>query len=327
MTNENKQPAGEPANEQQASDAAPQPSGHPRYHFKAHEKIPHGIKRMVLEQIDRASQCLTTRADGIDASIHDARVCFKKIRALLRLVRGEMDDRNFIAENVRFRDAGRRLSTVRDSAVAIDTFDKLTRDSRILVEQELQRLRASLVLTEATPLAEKEKALSEVVDVIRIARDAAGEWQLRQRGFSALAPGLKLVYGDGRTEFEAALDRPTIEALHELRKHVKNLWYQMHVLGGAWPAVLEALIGQLEELADLLSDHHDLAVLQQAVSGVPGFRSDSDPWASILALIDRRQRELRMQAMPLGERVYVEKPGAFVRRIEGYWNAWRPKLS
>jgi CHAD domain-containing protein len=307
------------------ADVGLQPACRPCYNFKAHEKIPHGVKRMVLEQIDWASYCLTTR-DGIDAAIHNARVCLKKIRAVLRLVRKEIGDGAFHTENVKFRDAGRRLSGVRDSAVAIDTFDKLTDSAGILLKQELQQLRASLVLTKITAHVEKETAFTEVGSVIRAARAGVEAWQIDHKGFSALAPGLGIVYGDGRATLGVALEQPTVGNLHELRKNVKNLWYQMQVLGPAWLALLEAFSDQLENLAGLLSKHHDLAVLREALAGMPGFRTDDDPWATILVLISQRQRELRMQAMPLAERVYVEKPGAFVRRIEGYWNAWRPGI-
>src|SRR5215469_8691472 len=133
MSSESKQHAGQSWGRDQAVDTAPRSPGHPSYHFKAHEKIPDGVKRIILEQIDWASYCLTTGTE-IDAAIHDSRVCFKKIRAVLRLVREEIGDRDFRAENARYRDAGRRLSAVRDSAVAIDTFDRLTDNTGILVE-------------------------------------------------------------------------------------------------------------------------------------------------------------------------------------------------
>ena len=57
--------------------------------------------------------------------VHDARKRFKKIRAVLRLVRGGIDRRVFDRENVRFRDAGRPLSEVRDVGVLVQALDRL----------------------------------------------------------------------------------------------------------------------------------------------------------------------------------------------------------
>jgi CHAD domain-containing protein len=279
---------------------------------------------MVLEQIDEAADRLEARGEGIDEAIHEARVCLKRIRALLRLVRGEMGDHDFKAENVRFRDAGRRLSSVRDSAVIIDTFDELAGAGGIRATPDLRRMRASLIKAEGTPVAEKEEALLEVATVIAAARTGVEAWHIAHKGFSALGPGLMHVYGAGRTALKIARERPTTESLHELRKQAKSLLYQIHVLEDAWPEILQSFASELKDLADLLSDHHDLAVLEAAVSAVPVNQPGGDLKDELLDLIYRNQLELRLKAMPLAERIYVEKPRAFVCRIEGYWTAWRP---
>jgi len=297
------------------------------YHFRSHEKVPDGVKRIVLEQIDQAIDGLKTRGDGIDEAIHEARVCLKKIRALLRFVRGEMGGRKFKAENCTFRDAGRRLSSVRDSAVIIDTFDKLARDASLPATPDLSQMRAGLVRAEATPVVDKEKALTEVATVMAAARAGLDEWRIDHMGFAALGPGLKRVYREGRAVLKGVRERPTVENLHELRKQVKSLSYQIHLLEHAWPEILKSFGGELKDLADLLSDHHDLAVLAEAVSDAPLNQGDEDLKKQVLDLINRHQLELRMEAMPLAERIYVEKPASFVRRISGYWNAWRPEIA
>jgi len=297
-----------------------------RYHFKSHEKVSHGVKRMAIEQIDEALDRLGTSGQDVDAAIHDSRVCFKKIRALLRLVHREIGNSVFKEENVLFRDAGRRLSAVRDSVVVVETFDKLASETSALATQSLEQMRTSLVRAERTPAPEKEKALSDVAAIVKPARERVQEWTVDHQGFSALGPGLRIVYRHGRASLDRALSHPTTENLHELRKRVKDLWYQIHVLAPAWPEVLKCLAGQLEELAHLLSANHDLAVLREAVSDVPGIDQYADDLERILTLVDCRRKELRMEAMPLGERIYAEKPASFVQRIEGYWSAWRPKV-
>jgi len=297
------------------------------YHFRSHEKVPDGVKRIALEQIDEAIDRLKTRGDGIDEAIHEARVCLKKIRALLQFVWGEMGDRKFKAENRRYRDAGRRLSSVRDSAVIIDTFDKLASDPTVPATPDLRQMRASLVRAERTPVVEKEKALVEVATVMAAARAGLDEWRIDHKGFAALGPGLKRVYGEGRGVLKNVRERPTIENLHELRKQVKSLSYQTHLLGHAWPEIVKSFGGELKDLADLLSDHHDLAVLAEAISDTLLNKGDEDLKKQVLDLINRHQLDLRMEAMPLAERIYVEKPASFVRRINGYWNAWRPEIA
>jgi len=294
-----------------------------RYRFEVHEKPSQGIRRMALEQIDKALDLLASPGRQIDEAIHDARVCFKKVRALLRLIKEEIGARRFKEENTRFREAGRRLSEVRDSAVVIETFDKLIKEPDGLSKQDFEAMRASLVRAEATPVAQKAQAMSQVAAALTTARTTVADWPIEHSGFAALGPGLRAVYRTGRARLEKARNNPTTENLHELRKRVKDLGYQIRVLRPAWPRMLKQISSEVKELGDDLSEHHDLSVLREAVLGTPGLDTRTDHLEKILALINRRQWELRFQAMPLGERVYVEKPLAFVRRVKGYWEAWQ----
>jgi len=78
----------------------------------------------------------------------------------------------------------------------------------------------------------------------------------------------------------------------------------------------------LHELTDRLGDDHDLAELRGTLSPPEG--GGGDPGLlTLLEEIDRRRAELQLASRPLGQRVYSEKPKAFIRRIEGYWVAWR----
>jgi CHAD domain-containing protein len=78
------------------------------YRLNEHETMSDGIKRVVLEQIDKALGQLQSTNGSRDDAIHDARVCLKKIRAVLRLVQAELDGGIFRQEDVSYRDAGRR---------------------------------------------------------------------------------------------------------------------------------------------------------------------------------------------------------------------------
>src|SRR5215471_16704335 len=96
------------------------------FRFEANETVPDGLKRIPLEQSRKAIDKLKVHHVNRDEAIHDARVRFKKIRAVLRLARGGIDEDIYQKENARYRDAGRRLSTVRDTAAMIEIIDKLS---------------------------------------------------------------------------------------------------------------------------------------------------------------------------------------------------------
>src|SRR4029453_7737399 len=96
--------------------------------LRLQETLPDGVRRIVLEQIDRSLDRLTQRSGNRDRAIHDTRVCFKKIRALLRLVRFDIGEAVFSHENIFYRDVGRQLAALRDTAVVADVLESLIND-------------------------------------------------------------------------------------------------------------------------------------------------------------------------------------------------------
>ena len=113
---------------------------------------------------------------------------------------------------------------------------------------------------------------------------------------------------------------PAAENVHEWRKRTKDLWHQLRILRDAWRPVLGETADQAHELADLLGDHHDLAVLVEDLASreLPGDRD------AVRTAADRRQRELLDAAFDIGARLFAEKPKAFGRRLGSYWVTWRP---
>ena len=97
------------------------------YCFMTHETVPGGVKRIALEQIDKTVEQTKPGSKSRDEAIHDARVSLKKLRALLRLARAKHNDDIFLHENTYYRDAGRRLSELRDTTIMLTAFDQLTK--------------------------------------------------------------------------------------------------------------------------------------------------------------------------------------------------------
>lgn len=290
------------------------------YRFKEHETVPDGIKRIALELIDKAIEQTKPQNKNRDKAIHDTRVTFKKLRALLRLTRVKHNVETFSHEDACFRDAGRCLSPVRDTTAMIEALDKLTeRYSDQLEPDAFAELRKPFIRTRRKQQAEKHKALAEAVRILESARSRVADWPIDDDGFSALHGGLRRVYKKGRANMEKVQADPTVEHLHEWRKRVKDLWYQVRLLTPLWPAMLKDLADEFGKLADYLSDDHDLAILRQALLQQPS--DERTQLEALMALIDQQRGELEVEAMRLGERLYVDRPNAFVRRFEVYWRA------
>ncbi len=302
------------------------------YRLQDQETVSAGIKRIADEQIESSIHQLThnIQVDRAEA-IHGARKHFKKLRALMRLVRDDVSRKAYEQENACFRNAGRELSDVRDAEVRIETLDKVIDHFGDFIQaDQFQGIRQVLVdACEAarTSNAPSELEVAEVVSELEAAQARIQEWHLHN-DWKALRTGLHRVYKQGYKDCDRACDQPTPENLHEWRKRTKDLWYHLRILAPMWPELLKALRDQAEELAELLGDDHDLTVLRLFImNDLEAFADDDDQLGVLLALIQRRQIELQTQARFLGQRLYAEKPKAFIKRMGRYWRAWQAELS
>jgi CHAD domain-containing protein len=294
------------------------------YRLRDTESPPAGIERIALGRIANAVDELRGKGSATFAeSVHEARKDLKKLRSVLRLVRDELGDELYLRENERFRDAGRLLSGARDAEVKLETIEGLRKQhDGVPTKKTLRRYIRSLESDrddQATADAETERAATEIEAGV----GAIDDWDLQRDSWDLVAPGLGRSYRRGRNRFRDTRQEPSAENVHEWRKRVKDLWYHLRILKPIWPELLEETADQAHELSDRLGDHHDLAILaEDARTRRDRFDSEADLEA-LLAAIERRQTELLNDALAIGARLYIEKPKAFVDRLEGYWSAWR----
>ena len=114
------------------------------YLIRRKESAQAEVRRVFAEQTRRAHSVLAQwQADPRD-NVHQARQAFKRIRALLRLIRPGAKY-VYRVENQFFRDLGRNLAYVRDSEAVIDALGLLeVRISGPLAQESLRMLRVGL---------------------------------------------------------------------------------------------------------------------------------------------------------------------------------------
>jgi len=294
------------------------------YRLQTDEALPVGIKRIALEQAERAIWQLTTKKNQ-DKAVHDARKCCKKIRAVLRLVRDETGQDVYRRENALYRDAARDLSDLRSSAVMAETLDALReRFADDLSPKAFVGVREGLMDKHHRALqdaVESGNLLVGVAEDLRKGRDRLLRLPLETEDFSTLRPGVRRVYRRGRRAMNASKTDPAVENLHEWRKRVKYLRYQMRILNLLEPVIVQALADDLDTLSDLLGLDHDLAELGVIVRMELSLTTSDKELRALLSRINLYRLELQTDAFALGARLYAESPRVFVDRLEGYWKA------
>jgi CHAD domain-containing protein len=286
---------------------------------------PDTLRAAVREQLDDAVRRLRDdRGENPAKAVHEARKDLKKARSLLRLARPGLPRSVYRRENTALRDVGRSLSGARDADVLAETAADLgERFAGQLAEAQFAALHAALAAEAAEARgAEGGDAADAAIATLDAVAARVGDWPLERCDHDTLVHGATRAYKRGRAALAAAEKTPSVERLHDLRKRVKDLWYHGRLLEEAWPRVVKAQSKAAHDLADLLGDDHDLAVLAERVEGGVGHETGTPiDDEAVLDLIARRRAELQAEAMPIARRLYAEPPKAFRARLREYVRA------
>jgi CHAD domain-containing protein len=288
-----------------------------------HQQVKYHIKGLVEESIDRCNAKGFKRHEAV----HDIRKNLKKVRAILRLVRHPLDDQ-FKKENHWYRDAGRLLSDIRDSTGHLEILQKsedhyhhsVKKVVFTNVREQLQNHRRKL----SRSILTDDNRLLKVKEKLITGRNRIAGLSLEEEDYRKTGSSIKKVYKRGRKAFAKACDDPTAKNYHQWRKRVKYLLYQLRSIHASWPAIIDPLHDELQQLSDYLGDDHDLAELQVAGDeSIYTFKNKSDQQV-FTSLLKRYSRQLRRRSEPLGQLIYAEKPKHFASRISTYLEAPTP---
>jgi CHAD domain-containing protein len=300
------------------------------YRCKPGEPVEAGLRRVALDQLERAFAELDDDALDVHATVHQVRKRCKKVRGLLRLVRPALAGDVYARENGALRDAAGGLSDLRDAEARIETFDALVADYGDALDGEAFGLvRRALCARRAR---ERDSSASRADAVGRLerfraslgrVRERAEGWSLEAEGYEAVRGGLKKTYGRARRALAAAYADGSTEAFHDWRKRVKYHGYHLRLLREVWRPATKMRRGQLDRLSDLLGDEHDLAVLRRHLLDHPVRGIDGPTAEALHGLVAARRARLRREALPLGQRLLAERPKAFARRLGAWFEvAW-----
>jgi hypothetical protein len=310
------------------------------------ERPAEGLKRIAVGQLDMVLELLEGEIDRERAArvVHETRKALKRLRALVRLLRDELPQGVFAAENAVLRDMGRRLSGARDGEVMLSTLEQLLKrhPRKLGRRRSLARLHERLAFerdqaASATLLGDAA-ARRQLIAELRALRSRVLQWTLPERaGMELAAPGLARIYRQGRARHRRAArgkgDRS--RAMHEWRKRVKDLRHAAEMLDRSDPggerarhgrgrrarkrrreaARIHRLARAADALGEMLGEDHDLAVFAERVRGDPDLQLPRRARRTLLRLISRRRRQLRRRALRRGERIYRRGAKAFLARV------------
>jgi CHAD domain-containing protein len=329
------------------------------YRLMMDESIPKGLRRIVYAEIDLAVANLRKAGSRTEdperraTGIHEARKRIKKLRGIVRLLMPVMG-RAGKRENAALRDTGRLLSVFRDADAIIETVDQIAEAyAGDPAAAELVCVRTAFVRrrNESDQRNDMAGAARKAIARLGRLRLRVNRWPRGEDGFPWLAPGLRATYRQGRKALARAVKDETAVNCHELRKRVKDHWYQVRLIEELLPAPFQgkrspdrenewpAREKSLKDMQEWLGEDHNLVLLEEIIAEDPTAITDAEACAEVLRLIGKYGADLREKALSEGKRLYAAKPKDFMRSLEtlkdsernappaAAQSAWRKKLS
>lgn len=298
------------------------------YRLLAGEPVADGIRRVVSARVDDAIAQLRGEAGTETAeAVHEARKDIKKIRSALRMVRDEIGDDVWQRENEHYRECARQLSGFRDAEILVEALDGLAERFGPPAREGFDRLRRELDHENraAHEEGEIERAMASAAAELETGRSRINSLPIDGDGWGLIGPGIHRSYRRGRRRLRDVEEEASVTNLHELRKRVKDLWYQLRLIREADPEMIGPLADHAHDLSDHLGDDHDFALLREQVQRRAAAFADPADQRHLLEQIDQRRGELQFAAISLGERIYAEKPKRFTKRLKRRWATWRER--
>ncbi|PXX92310.1 hypothetical protein DIT71_03665 [Marinobacter vulgaris] len=296
------------------------------YKLKRNKTVQKSIRRVGAEQIDKAIGEIDDPKLDRHAAVHQVRKRCKKLRALVRLVRPALG-KTYKHENKRFRDVARNLAGMRDEQSMVEALERLLATLDVAERKKfdgvLGELRARRDATAASTEQDPELLLADARQSLVKARREVDQWQLDAKDFQAVSGGFLQTYKRGRKAVKRAFRSGAASDFHQWRKRVKYHTHHLRLLRPLWPQVNEAWQMESKDLADILGEDHDLAMLDALLeSGDENLAGDKTR-KRLQKIIQKQQQRLRGEAWEIGQRLHAEKPKALKKRWERYWHAWQ----
>ena len=297
------------------------------------EPVSDAVQRISLDQLDRAVAAIEDRSLARTEAVYVLRKRCKKVRALLRLARGPLDDLGlYRPANEALRDIAGAFSGLRDADVMLASYDRAMADVAAQgtggadrrafgpIRAKLTGRRRALQAGEET---DRESGLAAQLDeahwLLLKLRLGVADWTFADDGFAAVEPGLRKTYGRVLSAAKAARRDASIEALHEWRKRVKYHRNHLRLLKKLAPQTLGPRIEALWTLGDLLGLDHDLAVVHQLVRHDPVF-APVQARRRFLEIVARRRDAVQKRALAAADEAGFPSEDETLSRLAGLWN-------
>jgi CHAD domain-containing protein len=295
--------------------------GHVAYEFKGRRTVARQLARVVAREFDKAlSEIGGDPVASRPEAVHEARKSVKKIRAVVRLIQGDLES-DYRVTNRQLRTIAHHLSLLRDADATAEMMESVRdRYPGLVTPPIFTAVHQGLLARKrgAVERIDPDHLLPRVArELRRLARETPP--QVRRVGeYASIRAGMLRAYRRARKAMASVHANPEDILFHSWRRRVKDHWYHVRLFEGL-DAHANTRARGLKRLETWLGDDHNLVLLQSTILTAPARFGDERTTALVLGCVAKYHTALRRRALKLGDRMFASKPRVFRRSIDSWW--------
>jgi len=270
----------------------------------------------IQKQTEKVAYFCTAGNVSANVAVHEIRKCFKRVRALLRFYPEKPSNLSLFFIN-EFQKAGNLLSPVRESFVNVQILERLTASDEHIQERKIKQVRELLLdknRMRTEVLLDKNDGFNTIQNLVKkfdVQLESGAELATVKQIYAEICNSYNLGF---RLYNQTELITDGNE-LHELRKKMKRLWYQVDFVKYMHPRYFRLKSDQLNTITELLGEDHDLYVFLQEISSEI-YDFDSEELLVLKNLVEHQRELNQLKLNPRLKQFFNEFPEEFNLKME-----------
>lgn len=275
----------------------------------------------VLAGYIREAQLLLRRSPVPDEeAVHDIRVLMKKSRAVMKLIRSQIDKQTFDREYAAYREVGRLMCAWREDSVHRKTLKYLKKKKSQLFLILKNNEKIESLMNKPVSIAMPPKDIRDNLEKIEDLLNKTG-YRIRFRNMDNLDPKQLLEQLD--KSYNIVVDKylnsrnyTKPENLHEFRKKTKDFLYQLYFFRSLNPTTVKALEKKMDLLAQNLGKYNDFAQIVTVLGYKYSGKQKSPPLDELVLTIREEQDKYLSRVWPAAYKIF--SPGKNLINLLGF---------
>ena len=285
------------------------------------EEISVAAHRVLSEQYNLIIDACSNQ-DSPHESIHDTRKSYKRIRAVLRLIKPDISAEVYDREKRLLRELSGKFANARNLHVFAEEFDTImkagilklpaTTENEIksfFKEREEETLKILLDLNLFEVVGKKNEE----------ARDRVAAVDFSSLGPHTIYKGVSNVFAWGQKQMIHSQQFPTDDNLHEMRKRMKALMYLVRLIKDVSPDFFNGYYKGLKSASLALGEDHNMAEMLNYIDTIGDEILPEEEKKRIHEYITSQRQQIQVDVWPLIAKLYTGQADEFSKRIKAYW--------